>query len=140
MKRFVSYDEYLQSPEWKALSRLARQRAENRCQVCNSSGSLHVHHREYPKEWGQEPMSSLVVLCAACHGTFHGVGAQRTAPPPESFPSGLLERDGQCGRCRETAHLWRVRSRVVDEPDGWFCAACHAMCMEIEEFERILRD
>lgn len=70
-KKFSSYEEYLLSAEWKILARLAREQAEYRCRVCNSIGDLHVHHREYPKIYGTEALSSLVVLCSKCHCLFH---------------------------------------------------------------------
>ena len=72
-KRFASYKQYLKSPEWARLKRIARAIAVNKCQVCNSSQSLEVHHRTYARI-GNELVSDLIVLCGACHALFHKHG------------------------------------------------------------------
>lgn len=67
----MTYTEYLETPEWTALREQALERALNACQVCNASKGLEVHHRAYPKRWGSEPVSDLIVLCRRCHAAFH---------------------------------------------------------------------
>jgi predicted HNH restriction endonuclease len=67
----LAYEEYLKSPRWKELKNQALLKSGNKCQVCNSSFKLNVHHREYPKLWGEEPQSFLTVLCNKCHKLFH---------------------------------------------------------------------
>ncbi|MGI8406032.1 MAG: HNH endonuclease signature motif containing protein [Thermomicrobiales bacterium] len=66
----MPYREYLLTPEWQARRQLHRQHAGERCQVCNSEQSLHVHHRTYANR-GNERFSDLIVLCASCHKHFH---------------------------------------------------------------------
>jgi 5-methylcytosine-specific restriction endonuclease McrA len=68
-----SYQDYLASPQWKALRQAALTRADYRCQVCNSDLLLHVHHRRYPFDLGLEDPMDLTVLCRRCHGVFHNV-------------------------------------------------------------------
>jgi hypothetical protein len=66
-----SYHEYLASPEWRSRREWALERADHRCQLCNSTRTpLHVHHRTYER-LGAEFPSDVIVLCEACHGTFH---------------------------------------------------------------------
>ncbi len=67
------YRSYLQSAAWKQRRREAIQRAGGRCQVCNSSGPLEVHHRTY-KRVGRELPGDLTVLCRGCHARFHDGG------------------------------------------------------------------
>lgn len=67
----MPYQEYLNTPEWNERRWLHREHAGNRCQVCNSEQSLHVHHRTYANR-GNERFSDLIVLCASCHKHFHG--------------------------------------------------------------------
>lgn len=67
----MNYQEYLESDRWKALAAETRRLANNRCQVCNSDGELHIHHRTYDRI-GNELQSDLVALCASCHALFHG--------------------------------------------------------------------
>lgn len=64
------YLAYLQTEEWKRKARKARERAENRCQLCNSNALLNVHHRTYDR-LGHEQDADLIVLCRNCHAKFH---------------------------------------------------------------------
>ena len=53
-----------------------------RCQLCNQTESLQVHHRDYSIH-GKEHVSlnDLTVLCGFCHGVFHG----HLPPEPKRF-------------------------------------------------------
>ncbi len=66
----MSYSEYLQSPGWKARRQKALKFANFRCQVCNSTEDLNVHHRTYER-LGHEHMGDLITLCKNCHEIFH---------------------------------------------------------------------
>lgn len=68
--RIMPYKKYLQTKHWKVVAARARQRAEHRCQLCNSPDNLEVHHRTYERR-GHESESDLTVLCDTCHGKFH---------------------------------------------------------------------
>ncbi len=68
--RRPDYAIYLQSPLWKERARLARERAGQKCQICNGRGPLEVHHRTYER-LGHELPEDLTVLCRSCHSTFH---------------------------------------------------------------------
>jgi len=67
----AAYQNYLKTKTWKEKQRAAIERDEGRCRMCNSDTLLNVHHRCYPKTWGEEPLSDLVTLCARCHRLFH---------------------------------------------------------------------
>ena len=67
----LSYQEYLQSPEWQDIRRTHLNYAHYSCQLCNSGGILHVHHRHYNSPRGQEGWRDLIVLCKDCHGKLH---------------------------------------------------------------------
>lgn len=71
--REMDYQDYLKTPEWQEIRREALRRAKNRCQICNSSDYLHVHHRTYENK-GDEDLSDLTVLCSDCHQIFHQAG------------------------------------------------------------------
>lgn len=66
------YSNYLLSDEWKKLREQAVQRAGHKCQMCNSNGELHVHHRTYQTFNTDSVINDLIVLCASCHERFHG--------------------------------------------------------------------
>lgn len=66
------YQTYLQSKEWQHIRKKALFRAKYRCQFCNSSQNLHVHHRTY-KHIYSDSLDDLIVLCALCHGKFHEI-------------------------------------------------------------------
>lgn len=66
------YHEYLQSEEW-SLKRLTKlQEAGYRCQLCNSKGEIHVHHRTYDRVFN-ELQEDLIALCSKCHEKFHDI-------------------------------------------------------------------
>lgn len=66
----LSYADYLKTPLWQRTRALAKERALNRCQLCNSPEQLDVHHRTYVR-LGREHDADLTVLCRECHGIFH---------------------------------------------------------------------
>jgi hypothetical protein len=79
------YREYLQSSSWLEKRKAAIARAEGRCQLCNSTSQLQVHHRTYERV-GDERPQDLVTLCDSCHYWFHkarfgsGGGAAESSP------------------------------------------------------------
>lgn len=70
MFRCLRYSDYLETHHWKAKAAEARNKAGNRCSVCNSNGMLHAHHRTY-ENLGNEHPSDIICLCAECHNLFH---------------------------------------------------------------------
>ena len=66
----MDYDEYLKSPHWQRMATLARERAGNRCQVCNADVLMEVHHRTYER-MGHEQLEDLTALCPRCHALYH---------------------------------------------------------------------
>jgi DNA-binding transcriptional ArsR family regulator len=67
----VDYAAYLRCEHWLAMRRHALWRADFRCQVCNSTKNLEVHHRTYER-LGDERPADLTVLCHRCHRVHHG--------------------------------------------------------------------
>lgn len=80
----IDYKSYMSSPEWEKHRKAAVERSGNRCQVCNESGLLNVHHRSYER-LGNELPGDLIVLCRECHRIFHELG--RLADPPSQEAS-----------------------------------------------------
>jgi hypothetical protein len=77
--RSMPYTEYVHTPEWQERRKAALGRAGHRCQVCNASGPLDVHHRTYDRR-GDERADDLTVLCRQCHGLFHEVARVTSQP------------------------------------------------------------
>lgn len=71
--RAMPYSAYLQSAHWNARRKTALKMASHRCQVCNSTEQLDVHHRTYIRR-GEERADDLLVLCRTCHDLFHKQG------------------------------------------------------------------
>ncbi len=69
----IPYAEYLKSAHWQGVRQYALLRADYRCQICNSSGRLDVHHRTYEGK-GAEDYRDVIALCRDCHAKFHGKG------------------------------------------------------------------
>lgn len=72
----MPYRSYMLTEHWREISRAAKERAGNRCQLCNESKNLQTHHRTYERR-GDELPEDLTVLCDNCHGKFH------TKPTPD---------------------------------------------------------
>jgi len=66
----MPYAAYLKTDHWQDMRYQMMRRARFKCQLCSSSGTLHVHHRTYERR-GQEDYKDLIVLCAHCHAKFH---------------------------------------------------------------------
>ena len=73
VERTSSYQEYLQSPEWREQRENALRLARHRCQPCNTRHQLEVHHRTYDRV-GRERLDDLTVLCRPHHELFHRYG------------------------------------------------------------------
>lgn len=82
-KRVEYRDVYLRSAHWAGIRKQALKRAEHRCQVCNGTERLDVHHRTYER-LGHERPGDLTVLCRRCHDLFHGATGRGQAPDPTS--------------------------------------------------------
>lgn len=66
----MKYEDYLQTPEWKAKREEILDRDEHRCRLCNTTEKLRVHHRTYIR-LGDEDPNDLTTLCDDCHKNFH---------------------------------------------------------------------
>lgn len=67
----MSYEDYLQTPEWLEKRDLALVRDGYRCRVCDKNEDLNVHHRSYKNGRGNEDLNDLTTLCKGCHSWFH---------------------------------------------------------------------
>lgn len=72
---YSSYEQYLQSDEWKTK---ARKRAEidgYKCCMCNSSGTmnnpLECHHITYRNIYRENVYKDVLTLCRNCHRSVH---------------------------------------------------------------------
>lgn len=65
----IDYYEYIKSTAWKEKADAAKERAGNRCQVCNKAGRLDAHHRTYER-LGDELPEDITVLCRECHEVY----------------------------------------------------------------------
>jgi len=75
-RRSMDYQEYLDSPAWRERAEAEKDRAGQRCRVCNAGRdavSLDTHHRTYERI-GHEVEGDLIVLCRDCHRIFHEHG------------------------------------------------------------------
>lgn len=66
----MPYSMYLKTPHWQEMRLGALRRARNRCELCNNTRWLDVHHKTYERR-GHELESDLIVLCRNCHEKFH---------------------------------------------------------------------
>lgn len=70
--RPVNYREYILSAAWREKAEAAKERAGQRCQVCNRPRGevmLDAHHRTYDR-LGNEAPEDITVLCRDCHSLY----------------------------------------------------------------------
>lgn len=65
------YTEYLRSPVWRAKRNAVMMRAKSRCECCEVNSAVQVHHTQYPKVLGHEPLWTLRAVCLRCHQLLH---------------------------------------------------------------------
>ena len=125
---FSSYQDYLQSSEWKILSRLARERDGYKCRICNSDNQLNVHHRVYPDKLGTEPLSDLITLCSDCHDLYH------------TKENNINSETGKrCYSCNSREiKLYEIYSDMSG--DILLCGACQTETVIQQELEYMLKD
>lgn len=69
--RAMPYPEYLRTPEWERTRDAALWSAGYSCALdVTHTQELDVHHRTYDRR-GEELPTDLIVLCRACHRTYH---------------------------------------------------------------------
>ncbi len=69
----MHYDEYInKSSEWKLLRLKAYGRSNHKCEFCGKKGAA-VHHIKYPKNYSEDSLDNLVVVCKKHHKLIHGI-------------------------------------------------------------------
>ena len=57
--------------EYDELRRRVLERDGWRCQNCGASINLQIHHRKPRSKFGDDELTNLIALCAACHHLQH---------------------------------------------------------------------
>ena len=71
-QKYASYEDYLASDKWLIKRSLVVKRACGRCESPGCTRALdEVHHRLYPRVWGNEPIEWLDGLCEEHHREAH---------------------------------------------------------------------
>ena len=65
------YQRYLMSYTWKEKRNAVMRRANYVCEACGNDIASEVHHLQYPKRWGDEPLDWLQAVCKPCHKGAH---------------------------------------------------------------------
>ena len=68
----LDYQDFLQTPYWKAISDKVKRKAKYRCIICNSNSSLSTHHRCYTHHGDEiHHLEDLICICQECHNKHH---------------------------------------------------------------------
>lgn len=66
------YYKYLETTQWKTISRMVVKRDNNKCTKCGSTHILQAHHTNYKNIFNEtEHLEDLVTLCKECHTQIH---------------------------------------------------------------------
>ena len=70
---FGSYEQYLSSPIWYFLRKIAMKKARGMCRGCNINKATQVHHTSYsPRVLLGHRLDKIVPVCDMCHEMAHG--------------------------------------------------------------------
>lgn len=73
----IEYSKYIKAKKWKNLSKLVKEKAENKCTFCESTKRLVAHHHNYINLYN-ETEEDLICVCGKCHLKIHnGCGCFR---------------------------------------------------------------
>ena len=76
--QFNSYEEFLNTEEWKQVAEMVKDRDGHRCVICGSTENLNAHHIGYDGDCLDE--NDIVTLCNRCHECLHdGIETMREA-------------------------------------------------------------
>ena len=68
----INYCDFLKTPYWKAISERVKYKAKYKCQICNSTDNLCVHHRSYSSHGDEvHNLEDLICICKDCHTKHH---------------------------------------------------------------------
>ena len=68
----MSYQYFLKTPYWKAITEKVRYKSGFKCNLCGSNKKLNIHHRDYTHHGDElHHMEDLICLCEECHSKFH---------------------------------------------------------------------
>ena len=68
----MSYQDFLKTPYWKAITEKVRYKSGFKCNLCGSNKKLNIHHRDYTHHGDElHHMEDLICLCEECHSKFH---------------------------------------------------------------------
>lgn len=73
----IEYSKYIKTKKWKNLSKLVKEKANNKCKFCESTKRLVAHHNNYINLYN-ETEEDLICVCGKCHLKIHnGCGCFR---------------------------------------------------------------
>ena len=64
------YSEYLKSVEWAQIKIDLYTLRGKKCELCESTKNIAIHHRTYDRIFNEEP-ADLIILCGKCHFKIH---------------------------------------------------------------------
>ena len=69
--KYKSYSDYLHSKQWKYKRKRILEQRGFKCEKCQSTTNLQVHHLTYKNIFHEKDID-LQVLCRFCHAKIHG--------------------------------------------------------------------
>jgi len=80
-KKYKNYQDYINSNEWRALKKKFYAQYEGFNDVCEVSGKqikkgtrnayMCLHHWQYPKDWNDDSIKNLILVCSDVHEWIH---------------------------------------------------------------------
>lgn len=152
MESKANYQNYLRSDLWKVLRRQRLILDQNACALCGDTLKIEVHHRKYPRFYGEESIFDLITLCENCHRIHHlGVGrkvgpARAAIKPPNYQPEFSYSKDPKIRGLQEA--MVRAEAAGDDKAAAQFFSflldikrnalASKMECQQLDEIHNVL--
>lgn len=70
----LSYQKFLLTPYWQAISEYKKYKSGYKCELCSSKYRLNTHHKSYNNHGNEHNcLEDLIILCNKCHSKFHNI-------------------------------------------------------------------
>ena len=108
-RKGVVYELFIVSAEWRDIRVRLWAEQGRFCAACGNTEDLHVHHMTYARLGGNELLSDLVGLCAACHSDVHDLHRAEGGSLQAFTEELVAARSGRVpGRTRPSPYVLRL--------------------------------
>lgn len=86
--RIMDYEDYIHSPEWKALKKKRYDYDSGKCCICHKVAVFPAHHHiTYERLGHEDVVTDIITICNSCHNAFHRTWGKITGITSQMTPA-----------------------------------------------------